>query len=139
LPDSTNGHLLEVPATVGFYQRNFALFNYILNWIRKNSLRHLKVIGLLNRLHLVNKVWLSPENSKAPEMIKLVKRMMQNKYNYINMFFHSSSIKAGLTPFVTTKEDERRFFHCLREFFTFTHDAGIESIMLKDVVDCWDE
>ncbi|HKZ56267.1 MAG TPA: polysaccharide deacetylase family protein [Thermodesulfovibrionales bacterium] len=133
--ETTNGHLIEVPATVGFLQSSFTTSNYIFNLLRQKPFKPFKLIGLLYRLHMVNKVWLSPEVSNASNMIKLVQRLRENNLHFINMFFHSSSLKAGLTPFVKTKDGEKRFFQCLREFFAYTRDAGIESIKLKDVAE----
>lgn len=132
---SMNGDLIEVPATIGFLQNNFGLSNYILKRLKRKPIDRLRLVGLLHRLKLLNKVWLSPEVSDSKSMIKLTRCMMRKKYSLINMVFHSSSLKAGLTPFVKTKADEKRFYQHLKEFLTFTRDTGIESIRLSDAVD----
>lgn len=66
-------------------------------------------------------------------MIRLARRMMANDYEVINLFFHSPSLKCGLSPFVRTKDDEREFLLRIREFLTFAQDKGIGSIKLSDV------
>ena len=91
-------------------------------------------ICILNRLHLVNKAWLNPENSDSKTMIALAKRMMKNQYRIINMMFHSSTLKPGLTPFIKTGEDGKRFIKNIREFLVFTRDNGIESIKISDAL-----
>jgi len=131
---SPDGRLVEIPATVGFLQRNFALSNSILRTVTRKPLRRLRLGGILSQLGLVNKVWLSPENSDSKTMIKLAKRMMRQNFPVINLFFHSSSLKAGLTPFVKTDEDEKQFFCRLREFLRFVKDNDIESIKLSDAI-----
>src|SRR6185436_11212100 len=105
---SGNGALVEIPATIGFLQKNFSMSSFILNLLMHKPLDHLRLNGPLYRLGLLNRVWLSPEMSDGKTMIKLAKRMMQNRFEIINLFFHSASLKAGLTPYSKTEENEKR-------------------------------
>lgn len=130
--ESSNGHLVEIPVTIGFLQQNFTLSNYLMKILRIRPISKLRLIGIMSRLNLLNKVWLSPEVCDSKEMIKLAQIFMRKNYKFINMTFHSSSLKYGLTPFVQTKEEEKRFLERIREFLIFTQDAGIESIKLSD-------
>lgn len=129
---SPAGSMLQVPATVGYLQRDFALSNAVVNGIRRSSLRHFRLIGTLDRLGWVNKVCLSPENSTGAQMISLARRMRDNGYPLLNMFFHSSTLTAGLTPFVRDRRDEDRFLGRTREFLAFVQEEGIESITLSE-------
>ncbi len=130
---SSHGPLVEIPATVGFLQKNFGMSNFIHESItRKRPLSYLKLAGVLRRLNLINKVSLSPEVASGKEMIGLARRMMQNRYPVMNMFFHSPSLKAGLTPFVKSRDGEGRFIERIEEFLLFARDAGIESIKLSE-------
>lgn len=133
--ESESGPLLQVPATVGYLQSNFKRSNQIFNLLLKEPTKRLRLLGLLDRLELLNKIWLSPENSSGKEMIKLARRMLKNQYPVINMFFHSPSLKAGLSPFVKTGDDERRFLRVIREFLAFVREEGIESIKLSQMID----
>lgn len=126
---SPRGELLEVPATIGFLQENFALADRIQKRFRKTG-----VNGVLDRLGIINKVWLSPEMSDGPRMIRLVKRFMANGYEFVNLTFHSPSLMAGLTPFVKTESDERRFLRRIKECLVYLRDAGVESITLSDTL-----
>lgn len=130
--ESSNGHMMEIPATVGFLQQYFTLSNNIFKILSKKPINKMRMIGLLHKLRVINKVWLSPENSDSKTMIMLTKRMMQNNNKIVNMFFHSASLKAGFTPYVKTGEDEQRFLKTIKEFLVFARDEGIESIKLKD-------
>ncbi|MEI8355142.1 MAG: hypothetical protein WCG31_03445, partial [Deltaproteobacteria bacterium] len=87
--------------------------------------------GFLDRLGMLNKIWLSPETSSARQMVKLTTSMMHQGYDIVNMFFHSTALKAGLSSFVKTREDEDRFLRRIEEFLLFTRIAGIESIKLS--------
>lgn len=122
--------LLEIPATVGFLQSNFAASNLIFDVAGLFPFRSFRIRGILDMLRMVNKVWLSPEQSDGKTMIALGKRMLKNKYPYLNMVFHSSTLKSGLTPFVKTCDDERKFLRRIEDFLVFSSDAGIESIKL---------
>ncbi|MFZ3137482.1 MAG: polysaccharide deacetylase family protein [Thermodesulfovibrionales bacterium] len=132
--ESNSGALMEVPATVGYLQRNFELSNFLLKLIKRGSIRKLRLVGILNKLNILNKVWLSPENSDSKTMIELTMQMMNNKYKLINMFFHSTSLKAGKSPYVRSENDEVRFTDCIKDFLSFTRDVGIEPVTLSDLV-----
>jgi len=133
--ESPNGPLLEIPASVGYLQQNFMWCNWLSKTLKREPVKRLRLIGILHRLRLLNKVWLSPEVSNSKDMIKLARRMIKNNYKVINMFFHSPSLKAGLTPFVKTKDDERRFLQQIREVLSFAQDEGIEPIKLSQAVE----
>jgi len=98
----------------------------------KRPLKNLRFIGVLSRLGLANKVWLSPEVALSEEMIRLSQKMLETGYPILNLVFHSTSLKAGLGPFVKTEEDERRFLQTIREFLVFIRNAGIPSIKLSE-------
>jgi hypothetical protein len=132
--ESPDGPMVEVPVTIGFLQKNFSRCNRILKNLSRNYICKLKLIGIMYRLHLLNRIWLSPEFSNSKEMIKLTQMMTKKNYEILNMTFHSSSLIGGLSPFVKTKEDERQFGECIKNFLAFTHDAGIVSIKLSDVI-----
>ncbi|HKZ57986.1 MAG TPA: polysaccharide deacetylase family protein [Thermodesulfovibrionales bacterium] len=126
----TQGYMIEIPATVDYLKQNFGFSNHIYKLLASNPLNKMRVVSILNKLNLLNKVWLSPENSDSKSMIALAKSMKRNNCNLINMFFHSATLKAGLTPFVKTRDDERQFLQCIREFLLFARDEGIKSIKL---------
>lgn len=129
---SPNGHLLEVPATIGFLQRNFAVAGYLHKMLSRKPAKHLRLIGILSRLRLLNRVWLSPEVSDSEKMINLIHSMNANGASIINMVFHSSCLKAGLTPYTRTKEDERRLIQRIKDVLIFARENGIESIKLSE-------
>jgi hypothetical protein len=123
--------LLEMPATAGFTQRNFKLCNQVWQLLGGELPCKLHLRGFLDRLGMLNKIWLSPETSSARQMVKLTTSMMHQGYDIVNMFFHSTALKAGLSSFVKTREDEDRFLRRIEEFLLFTRIAGIESIKLS--------
>ena len=130
--ESANGEMIEIPATVAYLYQNLGFSNLIFKLFARSSIKRLRLVGIMNRFNLLNKVWLSPENSDSKDMIKLAKSMKRKNYNIINMFFHSSTLKAGFTPFVKTKDDETQFLQRIREFLIFARDEGIKSIKLSE-------
>ncbi len=128
------GSLLEIPASIGYLQGNWALRNMIFNTLKRKPLSRLGFIGLTDRLHLNNKVYLTPELYEGEQLIKLARRFMKDGHKLINMFFHSTTLKAGLTNFDKVGNDEKLFLERIRVFLSFARDAGIESIKLSDTL-----
>lgn len=131
--ECVGGELIEVPVTVGFLQRDFRRSNYILEAVTRSPINKLRLTGLLSRLRLVNRVWLSPEVSDSRTMIKLAQTMRRNDYPILNLVLHSPGLQAGLTPFTKTEAEEKRPLQRLQEFLVFARDAGIEPIRLSEV------
>lgn len=128
------GPLLEVPATVGFLQDDYEKSNRLHNTMQKGPFRSFRLVDVMQRLNLLNKVYLSPELAGGSQMIKLAESLLRNEYEVINMFFHSPTLKGGLTPFVGNKKDEKRFISDIRDFLAFTKKTGIESITLSETI-----
>lgn len=126
------GGLLEVPTTIGFLQRDFQRSNRLYRRVTRPAWKRTRMLGLLDRLKLLNKVWLSPENSGTGEMIGLTRAMAGNGYPVVNLTFHSPSLVEGLTPFVRGEADANRFLRKIREYLTFARSEGIASIVLSE-------
>ena len=131
--ECAGGELIEVPVTVGFLQRNFRRSNYIFETVTRSPINKLRLTGVLYRLGLVNKVWLSPEVSDSRTMIRLARTMKRNEFPILNLVCHSPGLKAGLTPFTRTEDEEKRHLQCLQEFLVFARNAGIEPMRLSEV------
>jgi len=126
------GQLLEVPATVGFVQNNAELAAVIHKIISCKAFKKAKFGRFMQRLNLLNRVALSPEESTTDEMIMLTNQLRKEKHNVINLFFHSPSLKPGLSPFVKTEKAHRMFIENIRDYLTFVKKVEIESVRLSD-------
>jgi hypothetical protein len=127
------GELLQVPASVGFLQRNFDICNTATRLLNRPFFKRCRIPGILQRLKILNKVALSPEASTSQNMIALAKRMQTLGFEYINMFFHSTSLMGGLSPYVTSKEGEVNFLKRIERFLSFSTRAGITSLTMSQV------
>ncbi len=110
--------LVELPATVGYLQKNFSLMTGIERLVRTKPLKWLRLVGILDALGVMNKVVLSPELSNAKQMIALSEVMMALHYPYLNLFFHSPTLVPGLTPFVKDQSELDDFYSNLRALFS---------------------
>ena len=129
---SPGSSILEVPATIGFLQGNYDLCNACLKAISGSALRHFHLIGILDKLKIINKVWLSPESDDAGKMIQLAESIKRNNYPILNMFFHSPSLQHGLTHFTKTKEEEEELTSRIEKFLKYKEVLNIESIQLSE-------
>lgn len=127
--------LLEVPVTIGFLQSNFAFRNAMLKTVQRPPIHRLRLAGPLYRLGIATKVWLSPEVSTAPQMVRLTKQMQRQNCSVVNLTFHSPCLQPGLTPFARSRADAHRLIGRLRDYLTFARAAGIKPIKLSDVLD----
>lgn len=130
--NSKNCKLIEIPATIGYLQNNFDLCNRIDRYLTAYLGRRLRLKGILHAMRLLNKVWLSPEVSDSHQMINLTKVLMRKECKIVNLFFHTTSLQAGMSHCVQTKEDEVKLLDRLKKYFTFSSEEGITSTKLSD-------
>lgn len=130
--EDDKGLLLEVPATIGFIQSDFRRSYRLMKLAESQLARKFRLLGVLDRIGLLNKVWLSPELASSDLMIGLSRSMQANNYPCLNMTFHSTSLLAGLSPFVRTKEDEQDFFRRIKAFIVAACQSGLESRTLVE-------
>ena len=131
-PGSYSEPLLEIPATISYLQENTALANRVYHFINRSKLKQLHLLGLLNKLKLINRVWLSPETQTTEEMITLTTRLLKNRTKLLNLVFHSPTLQIGSTPFVKTQSDRVQFFNRLRSILRFLSDNGVETMTLNE-------
>lgn len=129
-----NGELLEVPPTIGFYQSNFKLCDYVKNGISNSALSKLHLLGILERLNLLSFHWLSPELSSGKEMVKLSKRFVESGHHFLNMSFHSTSLLPGKTPFVKNERELMVFLDNIEMFLQYAVKNGFEFLPLSEAV-----
>jgi hypothetical protein len=128
------GELLEMPPTIGFFQSNFRLCDYVANTISNSALSRLRLLGILDRLQLLNFHWLSPELSSGEEMVKLSKRFVKSGHNFLNMSFHSTSLLAGKSPFVKDERELTVFLNKIEMFLQYAVKNDFEFLPLSKAV-----
>ena len=131
-PSEIDVPFCEIPPSIGFLQSNFEMANAIYKSLVNTRLRSLRLYGALYRMGLLNRVWMSPEFQTVGEMTRLAAVLIGRNELFLNMTFHSTSLQAGLTPFVRSKEDEKIIFQRIRKVLTFVKEMGIQSATLTE-------
>jgi hypothetical protein len=125
--------LVEVPATIGYLHGEFESCARLARRLADEPFRRYKLGGLLSALRVLRKVWLSPEMETPSRMMRLVRQMMRQGYEVLNVVFHSTALVKGCGPFVRTVADEERFLENLRYFLTLAQQEGVNSAPLSSL------
>lgn len=111
--------MLELPLTVG-YTGFLRAWGQRLDAIMARPIPALfRLRGVLSRLNLLDKLWLSPEGYSSAEHIKLVRTLYREGLRVFSFAFHSPSVEPGYTPYVRTQEELDQFLGRCRRFFDF--------------------
>jgi len=111
------GFLLEVPVTVGYNRHDFLRSNRIHRLTAAPVLKQLRLRGFLDRLGILRRIKLSPEQADASEMQTLVDIYHAQGQDAVVLMFHSSSLVAGGSPYVPSETEFHRFYEKLNAIF----------------------
>ncbi len=126
--------LWEIPVTIGFNRLPFHVCHTIYEALGAPGIKHLRFRGLMHFLRLVQKLYLSPELSSLEEMKKLTE-VIANKMGsrVLNMFFHSPTLKPGLSPFVQNKYEAKMFWARLEEYLEWVQSTwNVKPVTLSE-------
>lgn len=124
-------YLLEVPPTIGFLQPYFVMADALRTVFKKKIFTPFRTLGMLEKLKIMNYRWLSPENSFVEDMIKLSRIVLGKGAPFLNMFFHSTSLIPGRSPFIREERDVDEMLRKIGAYLEFIADEGIESVGLS--------
>ena len=126
--------LWEIPLTLAFTRKPFAFWKHLYEFIERSFMGKLHLIGILERLAVVRKVWLNFEEPLGKHMLSLLETLRPLGLPCICFTVHSSSLMAGKSPYTRTREDERRLFDQVDEVFaTLAGWHDFRSATLADV------
>jgi hypothetical protein len=126
-----DGDMLEVPVTIGYVGGSFARCHQLRKQLNRPPFHRLHLAGVLATLGLLRPVWLSPERETPARLVRLLRQLMRERCRIVNLFFHSSSLQVGCTPFVRTLDQKKQFFRSLSTIFEFCQESGIASLSLS--------
>jgi hypothetical protein len=129
-----DGCLLEVPATIGFLQKNFELCHRMIQRMSGGIARRLHLRGILDRARMLNFRWLSPELSNGKDMVGLAKTCLLQGASYLNMSFHSTTLLPGKSPFIRTQAELESFLRDIEFMLQFATDEGLIFSALSDAL-----
>jgi len=96
------------------------------------------VEGILDRLGLVRRVKLSPEQGGARDLKRLARAYLARGAPCLVLMLHSSSLLPGMSPYVAGNQELERFY--LRLEATFHHltgASGHRSVLLTEMYHIW--
>ncbi|MEP3479814.1 MAG: hypothetical protein ABJZ55_11250 [Fuerstiella sp.] len=100
--------LWELPLTLGFTRNPQRLYAKLFQTIRQSPLRHLRLIGLAERLGIVRRVWLNFEDPMGDNMLPYLQQLRKERPFYVCFTLHSSSLLPGGNLYVPTNDDVQR-------------------------------
>ena len=117
-PDPS-GTLLEVPVTVGYTAGNFRRAHALREFAARPPLRHMRAVGLLDRLGLVQRIKFCPEKVGFAPMKHLFDLRRAQRAECVVLMFHSSSLLPGASPYVPNDKTLEVFFSSLVQLFDY--------------------
>jgi hypothetical protein len=111
--------LLELPCTRGFTGIAGGVGPVLHRMASAKSLEPLRLVGILARLGVTNKIMLSPEGSTAEEMKQMAASLVARGVRTLTMTFHSPSLAPGHTPYVRSESDLRVLLSATDSFLDF--------------------
>lgn len=115
----TQRRIFEIPVTSGFNRPAFRAAHRLHQFFSQSPWTSFRVIGVLWRLRLLRKLQLSPELADAENMIALIKACLRRGHRLIHLFFHSSSLLPGGSPYVSNEAEKRRFYQSMDDVIAF--------------------
>ncbi len=110
-PKTKEGHALwEIPVTLAFTRPNFEAWAKRFEAFESTFLRHLRPIGILQRLGIVQRVWLNFEDTPADDMLALIDVLEPLDLECITLTVHSSSLQLGGNPYSRDEASVKRIW-----------------------------
>jgi peptidoglycan/xylan/chitin deacetylase (PgdA/CDA1 family) len=115
----TQREIFEIPVTSGFNRPYFRMCHNIHHVCSAKPWNIFHGIGILWHLNIMRKLQLSPELADASNMIALMDACLKRGHRIIHMFFHSSSLLPGGSPYVSNEDDEHAFYRKIADVITY--------------------
>jgi hypothetical protein len=116
--------ICEIPVTAGFNRSNFKLMSKLHKAVSSTPWSFFKPIGILWRLGILRKIYLSPELSSAKDMLALVTKALASNQRVIHMYIHSSSLRPGCNHFVKNNSDEKQLYDDIKTIVKFLQEEN---------------
>jgi hypothetical protein len=127
--------VLEIPVSVGFAKPDFE--NQLRLWKRIHgspALKRFKAVGLLDRLGVMRRIKLSPEQAGIEAMRRLVDATIERGHRVINLTFHSCILALGCSPYSMTARDLDQGIRRLSGILDYiVNDRGIRPLTCREL------
>ncbi len=116
---SNSSGLLEVPVTVGFNRVDFRRADMLRRIAGRTPLRQMRCVGILDRLGVVQRIKLSPEQASAEQMKRLLSVRVRQGAPCVVLMLHSSSLVTTLSPYVPNHRALEQLYETLNQVFSY--------------------
>ncbi|HEU0155564.1 MAG TPA: polysaccharide deacetylase family protein [Stellaceae bacterium] len=111
--------LLEIPLSIG-YTGLFAAAETMAATLTTNErLKTLHIPGILARLHVVERITLTPEGILIEELRRLTRALLRQGHRVFSFTYHSPSLAPGYTPYVRSGADLQAFLRRIEQYLEF--------------------
>lgn len=104
------GVLWEVPISVGYTRFRPGTWSEVASVLERRVVGGLHIGGLAARTGVVRRAILSPETNSVRDMLAVSRRLIDAGATHLHMFFHSSSLRPGLTPFTRSRAEVAQLY-----------------------------
>jgi hypothetical protein len=105
--------LWEIPLTLAFTRGPWSWWRWFYRLGERSPWRYLRLIGIAERL-LVRRIWINLEHDLGERSLDLLQVLRRTNLPHVNITLHSSSLKAGCSPYSSTQEDVERLYRRLQ-------------------------
>ena len=117
--------VLELPLTRGFVgpigDRAAA---GIYRRFENGPLQKTRLIGVLSRLGLLQRMTLSPEGQDYQQLCQLTDALIRKGHKVLCLSYHSPSLGAANTPYVRSEQDVERFLNTLDRYLAYALETS---------------
>lgn len=113
------GRLLEIPLSCGFCGLLETFGPVIFPRVSGRAGMRLHLPGLLARSGLLERIRLTPEGVDLSENMRLARSLYEQGCRIFSFTYHSPSLRAGMTPYVSSDRELTEFLTSMDRFFTF--------------------
>lgn len=116
-----NRSLLELPLTAGLVGLfgKLGLAAPLYPRIASPSAEKLRIPAILSRLHLLDRIPLTPEGTTLAEAQRVTRWLLAQGHRVFCVSYHSSSLVVGHTPYVQSQAELSRFLGWLQGYLEF--------------------
>lgn len=106
----SDGALIEVPMSCGFNRSPFSVWGPVWRAFEARPLRLLRLAGIGARTGILKRIMLTPEVSSVEDMLALSARLLHEGVRHLHLYWHSPTLRPGLSPFAATAGDVERLY-----------------------------
>ena len=111
-----DGPLVEIPITCGYTRFASGRWPALHRVLHTRPARALHLAGLASRSGFAKLTVLSPELESVTDMLALSRGALEGGVRHLHLFFHSVTLRPGLSPWTSSAEDVERMYAAIDNY-----------------------